>query len=122
MGKPAVVRNQGWGRRLRAARAEYEARHDVRLTWHDIAHMASAAAGYEIKYQAIQQYFKGREPKHFRTVIALAQTFEESPGFLAFGEPQPDTGPPDPGEPVIGTEADYVSNVTERPKRSRRSG
>jgi hypothetical protein len=118
MAKRDSVLNPGWGKRLRTARAEYEKAHDVRLTWEEIAKMVTDA-GARVTYQAVQQYFKGREPKRFKTVIALATALEESPGWLAFeeGRSRHDLRP----LPVIERQREEVGPPTAPSRRRRES-
>lgn len=85
---PSMTDNQGWGRRLRDARRDWEKLADGELGFKEIGIEVAALIGRETDYtyQAVSKWFAGSEPESFAVVEALAKILNVSPGYLAFGE------------------------------------
>lgn len=84
--------NEGWGRRLRAAKRAYDERHDTDLTLDQIGEMVARAEGRAkpYKHPSVRAWFKGQEPASLGLIAAIAVALEVDPRDLSFGVPTGD--------------------------------
>lgn len=104
-GERRGIRNSGFGERLHQARSLWEYSHG-RATLQQLAEVVNEA-GVDVRWQTIQRWLAGYEPKSLETIQRLARALEVEPGWLAFGrgpkrwtEPPAITEEPDEEEPV----------------------
>lgn len=71
--------NEGWGRRLRDAKRDWEARNDRDLPYREIGEWLGSTA------VAANRYFMGYEPARFEIAEKLALHLGVNPGWLVFG-------------------------------------